>query len=199
MSHFGLTPEESAYVTRIALDRSGVRTRIAFYSAILVPMLLFAGYGVAKRDFVAELVAFIGLFLFVLWHIAYEIRYVELFRSLMRKVAEREHPGLAGAARVAFDDERVMLTGRRGGSVAWNDLREIAIRTTDQGPFVDDVIWVLTGSESQLSIPSETAGMTELLPRLQQLAGFDNEAVVAAMGSTDHASFVCWKRDSDSR
>ena len=36
--------------------------------------------------------------------------------------------------------------------------------------------------------------MNELLSRLQQLPGFDNEAVIKAMGSTNNAKFLCWKR-----
>jgi len=40
--------------------------------------------------------------------------------------------------------------------------------------------------------------MNELLVRLQQLPGFNNEAVIKAMGSTTHNKFVCWKRTSDS-
>ena len=42
-------------------------------------------------------------------------------------------------------------------------------------------------------------GMKELLTRLQQLPGFDNGAVIKAMGSTKNDKFLCWKRSSENR
>ena len=80
-------------------------------------------------------------------------------------------------------------------TVRWSDLQEVRILTTDEGPYVDDVIWMLLGKDGGgCAVPSETEGMKELLPRLQQLPGFDNEAVIKAMGSTNNARFVCCKR-----
>jgi hypothetical protein len=100
-------------------------------------------------------------------------------------------------ARVTFDAECVTRTlpDGRTETVRWRDLREVRILTTDEGPYVDDVVWLLLGGEGGgCAVPSETEGTDELLPRLQQLPGFDNEAVIQAMGSTAGAEFVCWKR-----
>jgi hypothetical protein len=98
---------------------------------------------------------------------------------------------------VAFDTEQVTRTLPDGRTerVRWADLQEVDILTTDEGPAADDVIWMLLGkNDSGCAVPSETEGMKELLPRLQELPGFDNEAVIKAMGSTNNAIFVCWKR-----
>jgi hypothetical protein len=101
------------------------------------------------------------------------------------------------SARVTFDDDCVTRTMSNGvvEKVRWVDLEEVGILTTDEGPFADDVIWMLLGKNGTgCAVPSDTEGMGELLSRLQQLPEFDNEAVVKAMGSTDNAKFVCWKR-----
>jgi hypothetical protein len=97
---------------------------------------------------------------------------------------------------VAFDDSGVVRTRANGEreSVRWDDLQEVSIVTTDEGPFSDDVFWLLVGTAGGCAVPSESAGMGELLPRLQALPGFDNEAVIQAMGSVEHARFVCWRR-----
>ena len=99
-------------------------------------------------------------------------------------------------ASVAFDGEGVRHERGDGASesVRWEELREVCVLTTDGGPYVDDVFWVLVGREGGCAIPSETAGMGELLSRLQRLPGFDNEAVIRAMASTENATFVCWRR-----
>ena len=78
-------------------------------------------------------------------------------------------------------------------SVTWQDLRGVLLETTDQGPFVPDVFWVLVGTESGCVIPQGAIGESELLKRLQNLPGFDNEQVIQASCSADNAKFLCWK------
>ena len=81
-------------------------------------------------------------------------------------------------------------------SVRWDELEEVAIVTTDCGPFLDDVFWMLCGKNRGCVVPSESLGTNELIERLQKLPGFDNHAVIQAMGSTDNARFVCWTRNT---
>lgn len=100
--------------------------------------------------------------------------------------------------KVAFDDTRVVVHRADGGteSVDWKDLVEVGIVTTDEGPWLDDVLWRLVPADGKTGcvVPSEAEGMPALLERLQQLPGFDNEALARAMGCTSNAAFVCWKR-----
>ncbi len=78
--------------------------------------------------------------------------------------------------------------------VAWNDLQSVEVITTDDGPFAPDVYWVLIGSTGGCAVPQGATGDRELLEKLQALPGFDNESFIRAMGSTDHARFLCWQR-----
>jgi hypothetical protein len=99
--------------------------------------------------------------------------------------------------RVTFDAECItqFMPDGKTETVRWNNLQEVGILTTDDGPMGDDVFWMLLGTEGAgCAIPSETEGMQKLLTRLQQLEEFDNDAVIEAMGSTSNAKFVCWKR-----
>ena len=77
----------------------------------------------------------------------------------------------------------------------WQDLGRVAIHTNDQGPFDVDLHWVLTSRDGRqsLSVPLGAPGEQELLAELQRrLPGFDNDAVVRAMSSTDNARFDVW-------
>jgi hypothetical protein len=67
-------------------------------------------------------------------------------------------------------------------TVQWSDLQAVITMTTDQGPLLDDVFWVLVGKDSGCVVPSEAEGMNNLLVRLQRLPGFDNRKVIEAMG-----------------
>lgn len=107
--------------------------------------------------------------------------------------------GKSKSHRVDFDHERIVFTERSGKEtvVIWTELEEVGILTTDEGPAVDDVIWILVDkNRNGFAVPSESVGVPALLTRLQQLSGFDNEAVIRAMGCAENAKFICW-RSSD--
>ena len=79
--------------------------------------------------------------------------------------------------------------------VAWEDLVEVQIVTTDEGPFVDDVFFLLAGRNGTgVCVPQGAPGSAPLLERLQRLPHFDNDQVIQAMMSSKNARFVCWKK-----
>jgi hypothetical protein len=80
-------------------------------------------------------------------------------------------------------------------SVAWSNLQQVEIVTTDHGPFLPDVFWVLHGLDTVCVVPQGATGDRELMERLQQLPGFRNEAVIDAMSSTDNRRFLCWEKE----
>lgn len=81
-------------------------------------------------------------------------------------------------------------------SVEWNDLRKVAIFTTDAGPFVPDMFWVLEGSKGGCVIPWGATGERRLIDRLQALPGFRNDAIVNAAGLTVNNLIQCWEREA---
>jgi hypothetical protein len=100
---------------------------------------------------------------------------------------------------VTIKDDEIACT-RPDGSIEfikWSNLQAVLIETTDQGPFVSDLFWVLIGDVSACIIPQDAEGSEELLKRLQMLPGFNNQAVIEAMGSTQNRRFTCWQRETD--
>ena len=77
------------------------------------------------------------------------------------------------------------------------DLKEVAIETNASGPWGADVWWLLTGSspDARCAYPGGATGEQRMLQWLQALPGFDDKSVIAAMGSTANARFVCWRAD----
>jgi hypothetical protein len=78
------------------------------------------------------------------------------------------------------------------------DLEEVGIVTTDEGPFKEDVFFLLLAADrkSGCVVPQSCDGAKELLERLQKLSDFDNQAVIDAMCSMSNARFLCWKRQT---
>jgi len=100
--------------------------------------------------------------------------------------------------RVSLTDEAVTRVRPDGieETIRWDALCEVGILTTDDGPMQEDVFFLLIASDGKSGcvVPQGAEGCDRLLERLQKLPGFDNEAVIKAMGSTSNAKFMCWKR-----
>jgi hypothetical protein len=114
------------------------------------------------------------------------------FRSLWKSAPAQSKPF------VSFDEKTV--TWHRPDNtieqVTWDELMAVEIITTDKGPFVCDVFFVLHGDKRGCVVPQEVDGTKELLERLQKLPGFNNQAVIDAMCCTSNASFPAWRREN---
>jgi hypothetical protein len=97
---------------------------------------------------------------------------------------------------VEMDDEWIRNHRPAGKieQVRWSDLQAVILETTDEGPGVCDVFWILVGKGSGCVIPQDAGNGKELLQRLQELPDFDNRKVIEAMGSSENAKFLCWER-----
>jgi hypothetical protein len=123
---------------------------------------------------------------------------IGMFRRFADWFQRRREQQGAAAVVVRFDEQRITATYRSGDteSIDWTEVQCIAIETNDSGPWGDDVWWVLEGdAEKRCAYPQGADGETEALAEYpQRFAGFSHEAVIAAMGSTSNARFVCWSR-----
>ena len=97
---------------------------------------------------------------------------------------------------VTVTDEDVTVTNPQGQSrrLAWDEIEAVSILTNSLGPLVADVFFILTSPSFHLSIPQGATGDDKLLERLQKLPGFNNQALIDAMCSTDDHLFHCWSR-----
>jgi hypothetical protein len=97
---------------------------------------------------------------------------------------------------VSFDEQGVNCRRPDGTTeeVTWEELAAIEIVTTDTGPFVCDVFFVLHGNQRGCAVPQEAEGCKELVERIQKLPAFNNRAVIDAMGCTSNARFSVWER-----
>jgi len=77
-----------------------------------------------------------------------------------RRKTPAQTKAIAGSASVTFNDERIQCkVGGKTAEIRWDALVGVAIETTDQGPFVDDVFYILGGEEDSVICPSEARGL----------------------------------------
>jgi hypothetical protein len=103
----------------------------------------------------------------------------------------------ASAPALVVDEQGVRRTVGvdREEAVGWDEIEQISIVTTDEGPWLEDFYWLLHGANGRgCAVPGALAQEHGLLELLQErfAEGFDNEAVIRACGSCDHAMFVVW-------
>lgn len=112
-------------------------------------------------------------------------------RAVIARRSETPGPGVVGV-----EEGRISYFGPFGGGVmAIDALVGVAIRTTDAGPFAEDIFWELTDETGvQVLIPTGAENAAALLDVLEVLPGFKTMAVVHAMGSTENARFQIWRR-----
>lgn len=97
---------------------------------------------------------------------------------------------------VEFDETevKVIYKGKPHESIAWSDLKAVGVRIDDS--FLPAPWWTLfVGPKAGCMYPSEAKGGAEMLGEMQRrLPGFDNLAVVEAMGLMEGGKLV-WSRE----
>jgi len=120
-----------------------------------------------------------------------------MLTSVMRWWRER-HPlaPLNRVSSVTTGDGLIRYSRSNGesGALRWDALDRVSIRTTDRGPWDDDVFFVIEAGGETLVAASDAPGVGALLTELQTLPEFDNQAVIEAMTCTDNREFLCWAR-----
>ena len=80
-------------------------------------------------------------------------------------------------------------------TIPWSDVREVAIRTTSEGPFVDDLFWVFGLRDGMVELPSALVNGEAVGAMQEALPNLDNMKVIFAMGSTSECIFRVWQAD----
>lgn len=85
--------------------------------------------------------------------------------------------------------------GKSSERISWDELVEVKVKTTDEGPLSPDVFFLLKSSSGkEIMIPQGATGDKELLGGLMDINAFDHATLIKAMTSTTNNEFVCWTK-----
>jgi hypothetical protein len=95
---------------------------------------------------------------------------------------------------VEVDERQITYFGPSdGGVISIDALSRIEVRTTEWGPFADDLFWVFEDVDGAiLQIPASAEGADALFDAISALPGVAYDVLLTAMKSTDDANFVVW-------
>ena len=84
-------------------------------------------------------------------------------------------------------------------ALRWADIALVIVRTTDKGPFGDDIFWeFFTQEDTLVGTPTlrfsgDDAGAEEVLDIVpKRLEGFDDKKIMDAICCCEKAHFVVW-------
>jgi hypothetical protein len=97
---------------------------------------------------------------------------------------------------VQIDDEGVAVETKKGiERVSWSEVQKVRILTTNEGPWVEDVYFLLEANGKGCAVPHGAAVRTKLLEELQtRLSGVRDDRVIEAMACAGNNIFTIWER-----
>jgi len=99
---------------------------------------------------------------------------------------------------VEADAERIAVVDPEGSLKVLERaaLSRIVIETNDSGPFADDAWWLLLREDGTVALrfPQSADGEHDVVEDFLSLPGFNYEAMVTAMGSTEQGFFPVWRK-----
>jgi hypothetical protein len=97
---------------------------------------------------------------------------------------------------VRIDDWGVRRLDASNEAIAWADLVKVEIVTTDEGPWSEDLFFLLEGVDGKgVAIAGGLAQDCGLIAALQQrLPDIDNDAIIQGASSTENARFLVWRK-----
>ncbi|MCP4219262.1 MAG: hypothetical protein GY765_31805 [bacterium] len=100
--------------------------------------------------------------------------------------------------KVTITDESVSVhhPKREPESIRWNEIEEISIINTDEGPFLPDVWLILAGNDSFCSLPQGAEGWEEVYEIVSNYEGFNFENVIKSSSCFGNEIFELWNKNS---
>lgn len=101
--------------------------------------------------------------------------------------------------RVTVDDVTITYQSPQGDaqSFPWADLEAVEIEATTK--IFGSLRYVLKGPTGTLNVPEDAKGFAKLRDRLEELSGWDNEALISALEETAPATLVAWRKQGKIR
>lgn len=128
----------------------------------------------------------LGLFLIVAPFVFQLFRY--RLEGALLKVEERHISGLS----VQSDTVTLHYSIGESETLDLDQLQAVRILTTDNGPFGNDLYFILEGEWGKRFISGELDDCQHLFGLFDCLPNFDHQQSVQAMGSTENAVFEVW-------
>ena len=80
-------------------------------------------------------------------------------------------------------------------TIPWKDLIRVEVQTTDQGPFLEDLFYVLVAKRQSVRISEDEAAYCSLMTHFKNLKDFNFDAIVSASSCVENRTYLCWQAE----
>ena len=108
----------------------------------------------------------------------------------------RKSPKHLRHVRFSFDGQTITAEGPFAKKVflRLRDIDEIGIETSDTGPIIEDLFWLINRDSDALRIPQDSPVFRQLMDHFGTFPGFNWQPFIDAMSCTDQHYFQCWRK-----
>jgi len=122
----------------------------------------------------------------------------DVFGKIFKGKGVPHQPEVAYKVTITEQGVQVEHPQRKTESIRWQDIDEVRLINTDEGPWLPDVWLALIGQETGCLIPQGAKGYDEVYDIVSQYEGFNFENVMKSMCCTSNEQFELWKKNETS-
>jgi hypothetical protein len=111
------------------------------------------------------------------------------------KPRKRRNPGDDFVVTITDVFVKVEYPSWETAQILWEDIREIKLINTDQGPWLPDIWLALIGENGKCFVPHGAKGFDEIHDIIAKYDGFNDENFGISMTRTDNVEFVLWVKE----
>lgn len=79
-------------------------------------------------------------------------------------------------------------------SIHWDEIEQIILVNTDEGPFLPDVWLILSGNNTGCSIPQGSDGFEKVFDIVSKYENFNFENFIESMSCIENKQFLLWQK-----
>ncbi|MCH2232265.1 MAG: hypothetical protein MK105_18160 [Crocinitomicaceae bacterium] len=121
----------------------------------------------------------------------------KLFKSNTQQQQQQQQQQPEDLYLITITNKKVGMDHPKFGSeeIDWNDITEIKLINTDEGPWLPDVWLALIGTNSKCIIPQGSKGYEEVYNIVSKYNNFNFENVIKSMSCAENAEFPLWLKE----
>lgn len=122
------------------------------------------------------------------------MKFLQKLLNLFKEPEKKLQPEEYYIVTITESSVRVEHPGRQPEEILWNNIKEIRLINTEDGPWLPDIWLALIGDTESCLIPHGSKGFDEVYEIVSKYKGFNFENFGKSMTSTSNEQFLLWRQ-----
>lgn len=121
-----------------------------------------------------------------------------MFKKLKQIFSKKEnkHPQPEDAYKTTITKDYISVEHPKRATelIRWEEIEEIFLINTDEGPFMPDIWLILSGKGKGCSLPQGSEGFERVYDIVSKYSEFNFESFIESMSCTESKQFILWQK-----